>query len=93
MWCGWVCMTANLTESEMLKQENPVDECAGEQVEKPRVRWISLFTDHDTGNIHKQLDGELKEGIPEIMEFALVELSACQFVASQLFGAGTKTSI
>lgn len=49
---------------EMLKQENPVGECAGEQVEKCRVRWISLFGDHDTGNIHKQLDGELKEGIP-----------------------------
>lgn len=57
-------MTVNLAESEMLKQEKPMDECAGEQVEKPRVRWISLFTDHDTGNIHKQLDRELKEGIP-----------------------------
>lgn len=49
----------------MLKQENPMDECAGGQVEKPRVRWIeSLFADHDTGNTHKQLNGELKEGIP-----------------------------
>lgn len=48
----------------MLKQENPVDECAGEQVEKPRVRWISLFADCDTGNIHKQLDRDLKEGVP-----------------------------
>lgn len=58
-------MAANLAQSEMLKQENPMDECAGEQVEKTGVRWIySLFADHDTGNIHKQLDGELKEGIP-----------------------------
>lgn len=77
--------------SEILKQENPMGECAGEQLEKPRVRWINLFTDHDTGNIHKQLDGELKEEIPG--EFALVELPVCQFVASQLFGGGTKTDI
>lgn len=49
-------MAANLAESEMLKQENSMDECAGEQVEKTRVRWIySLFADHETRNIHKLL--------------------------------------
>lgn len=87
-------MAANLAESEMLKQENPMDECAGEQVEKTRVRWIySLFADHETGNIHKQLDGELKEGIPGANGIALAELPVCQFVASQLLGDGSKTDI
>lgn len=64
-------MTANLAESEMLKQENPMNEFAGEEVEEPRVRWISLFADHDTGNIHKQLDRELEEGIPGDNEICL----------------------
>lgn len=55
--CG---KTINLAESEMLKQENPMNECTGEQVEKPIVRWIySLSAHHDTGNILKQLDEEL----------------------------------
>lgn len=56
--CG---RTITLAESEMLKQEN---ECTGEQVAKPIVRWIySLSAYHDTGN--KQLDEELKGGVPE----------------------------
>ena len=53
--CG---RTINLAEPEMLKQENPMNECAGEQVEKPIVTWIyslSAYQD-DTGKILKQLD-------------------------------------
>lgn len=62
------CKPSRIWDAET---RNPVNERAGEQVEKPRVRWISLFADHDTGNIHKQLDRELKEGIPVDNEICL----------------------
>jgi len=61
--CG---RTVDPAESEMPKQENPMNESTGEQVGKPIVRWIySLSAYHVTGNILQQFDEELKGGIPE----------------------------